>query len=184
MRIADTSGYADVPAGAIDPFRVSVTFIPAPTCADQTPLRLLTKGEPEADIDEGRASVILAEEDLEIDIDLGNGEAEAQFWTCDFSHEYVTINGDVSRVSVGREQASHHASAGWLRWEQADASTARKISRTVCYCWDPASVALMVALTGWGDGPWPMVLEGAKRSCLCETIKLSSSRCHHKPGVE
>lgn len=90
------SGYADVPAGAIDPFKVSVTFIPAPSCADKTPLRLLTKGEPEAYIDEARASVILAEEDLEIDIDLGNGEAEAQFWTCDFSHEYVTINGDVS----------------------------------------------------------------------------------------
>lgn len=78
-----------------------MTFIPAPSCADRTPLRLLTKGEPEESIDEARASVILAEEDLEIDIDLGNGDAEAQFWTCDFSHEYVTINGDVSKVFRG-----------------------------------------------------------------------------------
>ncbi|GMK55898.1 hypothetical protein CspeluHIS016_0209540 [Cutaneotrichosporon spelunceum] len=93
-RILCATGYADVPAGAVDPFRVSVAFIPSATCADQSPLRLLTKGEPEADMDEARASVILAEEDLEIDIDLGNGDAEAQFWTCDFSHEYVTINGD------------------------------------------------------------------------------------------
>ncbi len=104
-----------MPAGAIDPFRVSVTFIPAPTCADRTPLRLLSKGEPEPDIDEARASVILAEEDLEIDIDLGNGDAEAQFWTCDFSHEYVTINGDVSipLTRIGVSSGRHPEPAFW-----------------------------------------------------------------------
>ena len=26
--------------------------------------------------------------------DLGAGESEATVWTCDFSHEYVSINGD------------------------------------------------------------------------------------------
>lgn len=73
---------------------MSVSFIPAPGCKDQEELKLLVSGEPAADIDEARAAVILAEEDLFIDINLGNGDAEAQFWTCDFSHEYVTINGD------------------------------------------------------------------------------------------
>lgn len=135
-----------MPAGAIDPFRVSVTFIPAPTCADRTPLRLLSKGEPEPDIDEARASVILAEEDLEIDIDLGNGDAEAQFWTCDFSHEYVTINGDVSipltRIG-GQLWPPPRAS---LLVYAADASTARKRkTRTVCY-WDSARSANGVPL--------------------------------------
>ena len=32
--------------------------------------------------------------EIEIDIDLGAGEANATIWTCDFSHDYVTINGD------------------------------------------------------------------------------------------
>ncbi|WVO12649.1 arginine biosynthesis bifunctional protein ArgJ, mitochondrial [Cryptococcus depauperatus] len=77
----------------IIPDRVSVSFIPSPTLTDSTPLRLLTHGEPEADLDEKRASVILAEEDLKVEIDLGNGTEEANVWTCDFSHEYVTING-------------------------------------------------------------------------------------------
>jgi glutamate N-acetyltransferase/amino-acid N-acetyltransferase len=39
----------------------------------------------------------LEAEDLEIEVRLCEGrgyEEEAVFWTCDFSHEYVTINGD------------------------------------------------------------------------------------------
>ena len=32
--------------------------------------------------------------EIDIDADLGAGAAEAMMWTCDFSHEYVTINGD------------------------------------------------------------------------------------------
>ena len=49
-------------------------------------------GEPEA-VDETRAAEILAEEDLEILVDLrgggdGTGKEEASYWFCDFSHEY------------------------------------------------------------------------------------------------
>ena len=32
--------------------------------------------------------------EIDIDVDLGAGEASTMIWTCDFSHEYVTINGD------------------------------------------------------------------------------------------
>ena len=32
--------------------------------------------------------------EIEIDIDLGAGDATTTIWTCDFSHDYVTINGD------------------------------------------------------------------------------------------
>jgi glutamate N-acetyltransferase/amino-acid N-acetyltransferase len=46
----------------------------------------LTNGEPEPSIDEERAAEILKEEDLEVEIDLGNGAEEAEVWTCDFSH--------------------------------------------------------------------------------------------------
>ena len=56
-------------------------------------LKLLVKGEPEA-VDEGRAAAILESEDLEIRVDLGTGAEEASYWFCDFSHEYVSINGD------------------------------------------------------------------------------------------
>lgn len=32
--------------------------------------------------------------EIAIDIDLGAGTCETTMWTCDFSHDYVTINGD------------------------------------------------------------------------------------------
>ena len=32
--------------------------------------------------------------EIDIDVDLGAGSASTVIWTCDFSHEYVTINGD------------------------------------------------------------------------------------------
>ncbi|OAA60432.1 Arginine biosynthesis protein ArgJ [Niveomyces insectorum RCEF 264] len=76
--------------GAIVPERTSVSFVPTDGSAE---LRLLVDGEPEA-VDEARAAEILAQEDLEIVVRLGTGDAAATYWTCDFSHEYVTINGD------------------------------------------------------------------------------------------
>ncbi|WWD18521.1 arginine biosynthesis bifunctional protein ArgJ, mitochondrial [Kwoniella shandongensis] len=92
-RILCAVGYTPLSPNPISPTKVSVTFIPSSTLSDSTPLRLLTNGEPEPNIDEARASTILAEEDLEVEIDLGDGNEEAKVWTCDFSHEYVTING-------------------------------------------------------------------------------------------
>lgn len=32
--------------------------------------------------------------EIDIDVDLGAGSSSTVVWTCDFSHEYVTINGD------------------------------------------------------------------------------------------
>ena len=32
--------------------------------------------------------------EIVIDIDLGAGDASTTMWTCDFSHDYITINGD------------------------------------------------------------------------------------------
>jgi glutamate N-acetyltransferase/amino-acid N-acetyltransferase len=81
----------------IDPKQTSVSFIPT----DGSPeLRLLVNGEPQ-DVDEARAKQILEMEDLEILVELKRGSPrrnarmfEAEVFTCDFSHEYVTINGD------------------------------------------------------------------------------------------
>ena len=69
----------------VAPERTSVSFVPA----DGSPeLQLLVNGEPEA-VDEARAAEILEFEDLEILVKLGTGDAEATYWTCDYSHEYM-----------------------------------------------------------------------------------------------
>ena len=81
------------------PQHTSVSFIPADGSEE---LKLLVRGEPEQ-VDEERAKQILEMEDLEILVKLSDdpGQQEERrskyeelFWTCDFSHEYVTINGD------------------------------------------------------------------------------------------
>ncbi|WWC88712.1 glutamate N-acetyltransferase/amino-acid acetyltransferase [Kwoniella dendrophila CBS 6074] len=98
-RILCAVGYAPLEPNPISPNQVSVTFIPSSNLSNKEPLKLLINGEPHPNIDEERASEILKEEDLEIEIDLGNGQEESKVWTCDFSHEYVTINGSVSSRS-------------------------------------------------------------------------------------
>jgi len=32
--------------------------------------------------------------EITVRVDLGRGSARATVWTCDFSHEYVTINAE------------------------------------------------------------------------------------------
>ncbi|CED84705.1 arginine biosynthesis protein [Phaffia rhodozyma] len=91
-RILCAIGYA--PLGSpnpIEPTKTRVSFLPTDGSSE---LVLLDKGEP-VEFSEDRASEILKAEDLEVVVDLGGdaGSAEAKYWTCDFSHEYVTING-------------------------------------------------------------------------------------------
>ncbi|CAN9367981.1 unnamed protein product [Alternaria alternata] len=89
-RILCATGYAEG-VDSVVPEETSVSFVPT-DCSEE--LKLLVKGEPEQ-VDENRAAKILEAEDLEIKVRLSEKEGEeAVFWTCDFSHEYVTINGD------------------------------------------------------------------------------------------
>lgn len=44
--------------------------------------------------DEEEALRRFEEPEIVIDVDLGAGTAETTVWTCDFTHEYITINGD------------------------------------------------------------------------------------------
>ncbi|RPB26874.1 arginine biosynthesis ArgJ [Terfezia boudieri ATCC MYA-4762] len=88
-RILCATGYSGVEG--VVPEKTNVSFIPTDGSKE---LKLLVNGEPE-NVDETRASEILAMEDLEISVSLGTGGGqEAVYYTCDFSHEYVTINGD------------------------------------------------------------------------------------------
>ena len=100
-RILCAAGYTpNLSEGAMDLERTSVSFVPTD---GSKVLQLLANGEPQH-VDEARASEILLKEDLEILVDLGGGAGgmtsaderlvEASYWTCDLSHEYVTINGD------------------------------------------------------------------------------------------
>ncbi|GAA6010814.1 hypothetical protein JCM10207_005856 [Rhodosporidiobolus poonsookiae] len=89
-RILCAVGYTTPLDFTIEPTKVSVSFVPQDGSAE---LKLLVNGEPE-NVDEDRASEILKEEDLEIRIDLGLGEETATYWTCDLSHEYISINAD------------------------------------------------------------------------------------------
>ena len=86
-RILCAIGYTQgISPNAVIPEQTSVSFTPI----DGGPeLKLLVNGEPEA-VDEQRAAKILESEDLEIRVDLKNGEERTSYWFCDFSHEYVS----------------------------------------------------------------------------------------------
>lgn len=95
-RILCAVGYAPG-LNKVHPTQTSVSFLPADGSKE---LPLLVRGEPES-VDEDRAKAILEMEDLEIVVRLNDGQqngrpqfGKATMWTCDFSHEYVTINGD------------------------------------------------------------------------------------------
>ncbi len=47
-----------------------------------------------AEYDDEALKKVMSEHDIVIDIDMGDGSAEATVWTCDFSYEYVKINGE------------------------------------------------------------------------------------------
>ncbi|KAG0302281.1 hypothetical protein BGZ98_007642, partial [Dissophora globulifera] len=87
-RILCAVGYSGV--NEIDPKKVSVSFVPTD---NSEPLKLLVNGEPEK-VDEARASEILKMEDLEIRVELNLGTEKTAYWTCDLSHDYISINAD------------------------------------------------------------------------------------------
>lgn len=91
-RILCAVGYTEGADDSIVPEQTSVSFIPTDGSAE---LKLLIDGEPQT-VDEARAAEILQAEDLEVHVSLSSahGGQDSIFWTCDFSHEYVTINGD------------------------------------------------------------------------------------------
>ncbi len=43
---------------------------------------------------EAAGAAVLAEQEFSIGIELGRGDANARIWTCDLTHDYVTINAE------------------------------------------------------------------------------------------
>lgn len=82
----------------IVPELTSVSFVPG----DGSPiLKFLDKGLP-AEVDEARTKEVMEREDIEVVVDLRDGDGdvnsgveEAVYWTCDLTHDYIAINGDL-----------------------------------------------------------------------------------------
>ena len=55
---------------------------------------VLIKGQPADTYTEERGHSVMQKPEIDINIDLGQGSENWSVWTCDFSHEYVTINSD------------------------------------------------------------------------------------------
>ncbi len=55
---------------------------------------LVCKNGSGVDFDEDTAKTILSEDEIIIDITLGDGDGEAVAWGCDLTYDYVKINGD------------------------------------------------------------------------------------------
>ncbi len=82
-RVLCAAGYSGV---EFDPDRVSLWM-----GGNGDSLQLVRGGEP-CEIDEERAAAILAEKEISLRLDLSGGDGEATVWTCDLSHDYVSIN--------------------------------------------------------------------------------------------
>ncbi|KAJ2726888.1 glutamate N-acetyltransferase [Coemansia sp. Benny D115] len=87
-RILCAVGYSGVP---LDTGKVCLALHPGD---GSKPLQLVRQGEPLLPLDEERASQILAQEDILVRVDLGLGAESARMYTCDLSHDYVSINAD------------------------------------------------------------------------------------------
>lgn len=55
---------------------------------------LVRDGGRAEDYSEARGQAVMDQEEIVIAIDLKRGEVSETVWTCDFSHDYVTINAD------------------------------------------------------------------------------------------
>lgn len=79
-RVICAAGYSGVD---VDPDRMKLWFGEVNVFANGTP----------TNYDEADSTRALAGADVFIRLDLGQGDARTTVWTCDLSHDYVTING-------------------------------------------------------------------------------------------
>lgn len=87
-RIVAAAGRAGV---AFDPDASSLSVAPGETAAGA--LQIFSGGMP-TDYQEAQAAAIMAQPSMTFTLDCGIGDGSATIWTCDISHEYISINGD------------------------------------------------------------------------------------------
>jgi glutamate N-acetyltransferase/amino-acid N-acetyltransferase len=79
-RVVCAAGYSGV---AVEPAKMKLWF---------GAVNVFANGMP-TDFDEADSTCALSDKDVFIRLDLGMGDAQTTVWTCDLSHDYVTING-------------------------------------------------------------------------------------------
>ena len=84
-RVLCAMGYSGVD---FDPDKVSISFV------SEAGSVLVCENGRGVDFSEETAKTVLSEEEVIIDITLGEGDAEATCWGCDLTYDYVKINGD------------------------------------------------------------------------------------------
>ena len=90
-RIMAAAGRADVP---LNPDSASLWVAAGESIASDEPgLEIFSGGMP-TDYKEEDAAAIMAEPSITFTLDCGIGAGAATIWTCDISHEYISINGD------------------------------------------------------------------------------------------
>ena len=80
-RVICAVGYAGVP---MDPNHTTVKFGGIPVYADGVG----------TSYDTDALRTVMTAHDIVVEIDLKDGDSEVKVWTCDFSYEYVKINGE------------------------------------------------------------------------------------------
>jgi glutamate N-acetyltransferase/amino-acid N-acetyltransferase len=80
-RVAGAAGRAGVP---FDQGRLAITFAGVKVCEGGTAISF----------NEDEAFLALSKPEVEVQVDLGAGLGQARIWTCDFSYDYVKINGE------------------------------------------------------------------------------------------
>jgi glutamate N-acetyltransferase/amino-acid N-acetyltransferase len=74
--------------------RAALTVDGGPDAGSRLGALQLVEGGTPLDYSEERASVIFAQPEIDVLVDLGLGLGRATVWTTDLSHGYVSINGD------------------------------------------------------------------------------------------
>ncbi|MBV6632008.1 MAG: bifunctional glutamate N-acetyltransferase/amino-acid acetyltransferase ArgJ [Alphaproteobacteria bacterium] len=57
-------------------------------------IAIAANGERVADYDEAPVAAHMAGDRIEIEVSLGGGRGKGRVWTCDLTHQYITINAD------------------------------------------------------------------------------------------
>ncbi|OSM02175.1 bifunctional glutamate N-acetyltransferase/amino-acid acetyltransferase ArgJ [Magnetofaba australis] len=81
-RIIAAVGYAGVP------------FDPDATTIHLGEALIVERGGRAASYTEEMGQAVMKRDEIEISIDLGSGDGRAEVWSCDLTHEYVSINAD------------------------------------------------------------------------------------------
>lgn len=90
-RIMAAAGRADVP---LEPDNASLCLAAGESGPGEAPgLEIFSGGMP-TDYREEDAAAIMAAPSITFTLDCGIGDGGATIWTCDISHEYISINGD------------------------------------------------------------------------------------------